>query len=56
MKRNRYSFFCRNRVPVRNPKSLTQHELEGMAQAILDQECEEEVGGELDTSSEEIIE
>ncbi|KAF5278519.1 hypothetical protein FQR65_LT15668 [Abscondita terminalis] len=46
----------RTDVPVRNPNRLTDNELLMMAQAIHEEESEEEVGGEPDTSSDEAVE
>ncbi|XP_050507303.1 uncharacterized protein LOC126884965 [Diabrotica virgifera virgifera] len=45
--------FKRDRVRVRNPKSLTQDELRAMAEALFEEEPEEEVRGEEDASSSE---
>uniref|UniRef100_A0A6P7HCN9 Glutamic acid-rich protein-like n=1 Tax=Diabrotica virgifera virgifera TaxID=50390 RepID=A0A6P7HCN9_DIAVI len=42
-----------DRVRVRNPKSLTQDELRAMAEALFEEEPEEEVRGEEDASSSE---
>lgn len=50
-------FFFRHRVKIKNPKSLTQNELEAIAQVICDTDSEEEVGGDGDISEEhEVIE
>ncbi|KAJ8934767.1 hypothetical protein NQ318_010423 [Aromia moschata] len=45
-----------DQVKVRDPKSITENELQVLAQAIFDNESEEEVGGDADTSEEEVIE
>lgn len=47
---------CRDRVPVRNPKKLSEDELRAMAQAIFEEESDEDVGGDPDTSDDELIE
>lgn len=37
-------------MKTKNPKSLTQNELEALAQVILDTDSEEEIGGGIDIS------
>lgn len=50
------AYFFRDRIPVRNPKRLTEDELRAMAEVIVDEEPVEEVGGEADMSEDEAIE
>ena len=47
--------FFRDSVRIRNPRKLTQEELELMAQRIFDESDEEVVGGSDDEEGEEII-
>lgn len=53
-KHNR-NIFCRDHVAIRNSKRLTQNELDALAQALFKEESGEEIGGGLDSSSEEEI-
>ena len=50
------TLFNRNRIPVKDPKSITENELCVIAQAVIEEESKEEVGGEADTSEDEVIE
>ncbi|KAK9737802.1 hypothetical protein QE152_g10453 [Popillia japonica] len=55
MKPKHRNIFRRDHVPITNPKRLTQNEFDALAQALFEEESEEEIGGELDSSSEEEI-
>lgn len=52
-----YTNLCvfRKRVNVRNPNNLSEGELQAMAQAMFEEESEDEVGGEPDTSEDEEV-